>query len=100
MPTDEGHGVTTLELFFDLVFVFAITQVTAFMADDLGWRGLLRGLVLLCLLWFAWCSYAWLGNQANADEGVVRRAVHRRDGRDVPRRPGDPRGLGRPGRRA
>jgi low temperature requirement protein LtrA len=39
VPTDEQHGVTTLELFFDLVFVFAITQVTAFMADELGWRG-------------------------------------------------------------
>jgi low temperature requirement protein LtrA len=75
VPTDEGHGVTTLELFFDLVFVFAITQVTALMADDLGWRGLLRGLVLLSLLWFAWSSYAWLGNQAHADEGMLRVAV-------------------------
>jgi low temperature requirement protein LtrA len=75
VPTEEGHGVTTIELFFDLVFVFAITQVTAFMADDLGWRGILRGLVLLALLWFVWCSYAWLGNQAHADEGVVRAAV-------------------------
>ncbi|WP_448624832.1 low temperature requirement protein A [Geodermatophilus sp. URMC 64] len=74
-PTSESSGVTTLELFFDLVFVFAITQVTAFMADDLGWRGALRGLVLLLLLWWAWCSYAWLGNQARADEGVVRAAV-------------------------
>ena len=45
------------------------------MADDLGWRGVLRGLVLLALLWFAWCSYAWLGNQAHADEGVVRAAM-------------------------
>jgi low temperature requirement protein LtrA len=75
VPTDEGHGVTTLELFFDLVFVFAITQITAFMAQDLGWRGILRGLVLLSLLWFAWCSYSWLGNQAHADEGIVRAAV-------------------------
>jgi low temperature requirement protein LtrA len=75
VPTAEGHGVTTLELFFDLVFVFAITQVTAFMADDLGWRGVLRGLVMLALLWFVWCSYAWLGNQAHADEGVVRAAM-------------------------
>ena len=41
VPTHEGHGVTTLELFFDLVFVFAITQVTALMAEDLGWRGVL-----------------------------------------------------------
>ena len=94
----EGHGVTTLELFFDLVFVFAITQVTAFMADDLGWRGLLRGLVLLALLWWAWCSYAWLGNQAHADEGVVRAALVVADGGAVPGRPRDPRGMGRRGR--
>ncbi|CAA9272737.1 MAG: possible low temperature requirement protein A, partial [uncultured Blastococcus sp.] len=75
MPSEAGHGVTTLELFFDLVFVFAITQVTAFMADDPSGRGVLRGLVLLALLWFVWCSYAWLGNQAHADEGVIRAAV-------------------------
>jgi low temperature requirement protein LtrA len=74
VPTDEAHGVTTLELFFDLVFVFAITQITAFMAADLGWQGCLRGLVLLSLLWFAWCSYSWLGNQAHADEGILRGA--------------------------
>ncbi|HYO40663.1 MAG TPA: low temperature requirement protein A [Nocardioidaceae bacterium] len=74
-PTTADHRVTTLELFFDLVFVFAITQVTALMADELGWRGAVRGLVLLALLWWAWCSYAWLGNQAQADEGVVRLAV-------------------------
>jgi low temperature requirement protein LtrA len=75
LPTTEHHTVTTLELFFDLVFVFAITQVTAFMAEDVGWRSAARGLVVLALLWFAWCSYAWLGNQARADEGVLRGAV-------------------------
>src|SRR3712207_5476684 len=74
-PTDERHAVTTLELFFDLVFVFAITQVTAFMADDIGPVSVLRGLVVLALLWFAWCGFAWLGNQAHADAGVVRAAV-------------------------
>jgi low temperature requirement protein LtrA len=74
-PTDDTHSVTTLELFFDLVFVFALTQVTALMADDPTVRGLLRGLVLLALLWFAWCSYAWLGNQARADEGILRLAM-------------------------
>jgi len=71
-PTGEDHRVTTLELFFDLVFVFAFTQVTALMADDPTPVGALRGLVVLALLWWAWCSYAWLGNQAQADEGVVR----------------------------
>ncbi|QZY29135.1 low temperature requirement protein A [Nocardioides coralli] len=71
-PTEATHRVTTLELFFDLVFVFAFTQVTAFMAADPSPANALRGLVLLALLWWAWCSYAWLGNQAHADEGVVR----------------------------
>ncbi|HVE73941.1 MAG TPA: low temperature requirement protein A [Mycobacteriales bacterium] len=73
--TEEQHQVTTIELFFDLVFVFAITQVTALVAADLTARGVLRGFVLLALLWWCWCSYAWLGNQARADEGVVRGAV-------------------------
>jgi low temperature requirement protein LtrA len=71
-PTSADHRVTTLELFFDLVFVFAFTQVTALMAADPTPVGALRGLVVLALLWWAWCSYAWLGNQAHADEGVVR----------------------------
>jgi low temperature requirement protein LtrA len=70
--TDENHKVTTLELFFDLVFVFAITQVTQLMANDPTGRGALRGLVLLGLLWFAWASFAWLGNSAKADEGLLR----------------------------
>ena len=70
--TDESHRVTSLELFFDLVFVYALTQVTALLAADTTWTGVARGVVVLGMLWFAWCSYAWLGNQAKADEGVVR----------------------------
>ena len=70
--TDESHRVTSLELFFDLVFVYALTQVTSFLAKDPTWGAVARGSVILGMLWFAWCSYAWLGNQAKADEGVVR----------------------------
>jgi low temperature requirement protein LtrA len=73
--TSPEHRVTTLELFFDLVFVFAFTQVTALVAGDLSGTGVLRGIVLIALLWWAWCSYAWLGNQAQADEGVLRAAL-------------------------
>ncbi|MFC4150212.1 low temperature requirement protein A [Micromonospora mangrovi] len=68
----EGSTVTPLELFFDLVFVYALTQVTALMAGDLTWRGLGQGLLVLALLWWCWCCYAWLGNTVRADEGVVR----------------------------
>ncbi|MFG1870902.1 low temperature requirement protein A [Micromonospora arborensis] len=68
----EGSTVTPLELFFDLVFVYALTQVTALMADDLTPGGLLRGLLLLGVLWWCWCCYAWLGNTVRVDEGLLR----------------------------
>jgi len=71
-PTDETHRVTTLELLFDLVFVFAITAVTSFMAHHLTALGLVEGLVITALMWFGWSAYAWLGNQARADEGALR----------------------------
>jgi low temperature requirement protein LtrA len=70
-PVDEQE-VTPLELFFDLVFVFAITQVSAFVSADATWTHLVQGLAILAVLWFAWVSYAWLGNRGPADEGAVR----------------------------
>jgi low temperature requirement protein LtrA len=72
---DAGQRVTPLELFFDLVFVFAITQVTGFLAADPTWIGLVRGLLLLGALWWAWAAYAWLTNTLNPEEGAVRLAV-------------------------
>ncbi|GGN40436.1 low temperature requirement protein A [Streptomyces fuscichromogenes] len=64
--------MTTFELFFDLVYVFALTQVTEFMAHAHTGMGVLQGLLLLALLWWSWSAYAWLGNQAGADLGIVR----------------------------
>ncbi len=52
-PVESEQRVTPLELFFDLVFVFAITQVTGFLAENSTWLGLLRGLMLLAALWWA-----------------------------------------------
>src|ERR687891_1197785 len=72
---ESGQRVTPLELFFDLVFVFAITQVTGFLADDPTWIGLLRGLMLLAALWWAWATYAWLTNTLSPEEGGVRIAM-------------------------
>jgi low temperature requirement protein LtrA len=64
--------VSPLELFFDLVFVFALTQVTAMMADNATWEGLAEGMLVLCALWWAWGAYAWLTNYIKADEGTER----------------------------
>jgi low temperature requirement protein LtrA len=73
---EEEHAVVTpLELFFDLVFVFALTQVTAFMADELSWHGILRGVLVLMLLWWAWTGYAWLANVASAEERPIKLAI-------------------------
>ena len=57
-PSDSDRTVRPFELFFDLVFVFAFTQVTLLMATDLTWRGLGGGFLLLGTLWLAWQSYA------------------------------------------
>jgi low temperature requirement protein LtrA len=74
-PTSEDHRATTFELLFDLVYVFALTQVTGYMAHAHSARGVLQGLLLLALLWWTWSAYTWLGNQARADEGLLRAAM-------------------------
>jgi low temperature requirement protein LtrA len=72
---ETEHRVTPLELFFDLVFVFAITQVTGLMAAQPTWRGLFHGLLVLAVLWQAWVAYAWLTNSIDPDAGVARVTV-------------------------
>jgi low temperature requirement protein LtrA len=72
---DNEQRVTPLELFFDLVFVFAITQVTSLLSNDPTWHGLVRGLLVLGALWWAWAAYAWLTNTLNPEEGAVRIAM-------------------------
>ncbi len=71
----EGERVTPLELFFDLVFVLAITQCTALMARTPTWAGLGKGLLVLGLLWWAWTGYAWLTSVVDPEEGAVRLAI-------------------------
>jgi len=70
LPVEEGHRVTTLELFFDLVYVFAFTQVTAWIAHEHSWHGTAQGLLVLGLLWWTWVMWSWTGNVVRADKGV------------------------------
>jgi len=72
LRTDREQRVTPLELFFDLVVVFAFTQVTRLMADDLSWSGVGHGLLVLAALWWAWAGFAWLTNALEPEEGQVR----------------------------
>src|ERR687897_3266979 len=67
--------VTPLELFFDLVFVFALTQVTGFLSTHLTWVGMLQAAALLTVLWSSWASYSWLTNAVSAEEVIPARMV-------------------------
>jgi low temperature requirement protein LtrA len=72
----EGQEtVSPLELFFDLVFVLAITQVTGLMSDDPTWGGLGSGMLVLAALWWSWGAYAWLTNTIDPEEGGARIAI-------------------------
>jgi len=68
----EREQVTPLELFFDLVFVLALTQCTALMADVPSWEGIAQAMLILGVLWWSWVGYAWLTSVVDPEEGIVR----------------------------
>jgi low temperature requirement protein LtrA len=70
----DERRTSPVELFWDLVFVFAMTQVTAFLARDMSWTGFGRGMVLLALMWWAWSAFVWAAN-AEQEESPALRAV-------------------------
>lgn len=69
-----GHldRVTSIELFFDLVYVFAITQLAHHLSEQLGWRGAFDTTILLFAVWWAWVYTAWITNWFDPDQAVVR----------------------------
>jgi low temperature requirement protein LtrA len=71
----QEERVTALELFFDLVFVLAITQCTALMAEEPTWTGVAKGLAVLAVLWWSWVGYSWLTSTVDPEEGGVRLAM-------------------------
>lgn len=71
----EDERVTALELFFDLVFVLALTQCTTLIVRTPTWGGVLRGLLALGMLWWSWVGYAWLTSVVDPEEGSVRLAI-------------------------
>src|SRR5687768_5351180 len=68
----QGEQVSPLELFFDLVFVLAITQCTQLMSEDPTWGGLGKGLLVLGLLWWAWGGYSWITSVLDPEDDSVR----------------------------
>jgi low temperature requirement protein LtrA len=72
---EHEHRVTPRELFFDLVFVFAFTQVATLLADDPTFAGIGRGVLVLAALWWAWTAYAWFTNIVDPEENVIGAAL-------------------------
>ena len=72
---DHEHSVTPRELFFDLVFVFAFTQVATLLADDPTFAGIGRGVLVLAALWWAWAAYAWLTNIVDPEQSLIGAAL-------------------------
>jgi low temperature requirement protein LtrA len=68
---EHEHSVTPRELFFDLVFVFAFTQVATLLTNDPTFAGIGRAVLVLAALWWAWSAYAWLTNIVDPEEGLV-----------------------------
>ncbi len=68
----DGATVTPLELFFDLVFVLAITQCSSLMDSGNGWRTVVQGLLVLGVLWWSWVGYAWLTSVVDPDDWLPR----------------------------
>ena len=69
---EEERKTSYLELFFDLVFVFAFTQVTALILEDTSPQGFARAALVLAMVWWAWSAYAWMTNAIDVENAVTR----------------------------
>src|SRR5215207_5532376 len=74
MPDAAGteQRTTPAELFWDLVFVFAVTQVTTLLYADLSWAGFGRAMLVLALVWWAWSAFVWATNEHDPNDPPVR----------------------------
>src|SRR5918911_4689697 len=70
--TGQEQRATTLELFYDLVFVFAITQVSHLLLDHLTWAGVGQALLVLLVVWWSWNYTTWVTNELDTETIPVR----------------------------
>ena len=69
---EDQHRTTPVELLWDLVFVFAITQVSSLLSRDLSWAGFGRSMLVLALVWWAWSAFVWAANAQTQTSGTLR----------------------------
>ncbi len=69
---EDQHRTSPVELLWDLVFVFAITQVSSLLSRDLGWAGFGRSMLVLALVWWAWSAFVWAANAQTQTSSTLR----------------------------
>src|SRR4051794_41673947 len=74
-PFEEERRTSPVELLWDLVFVFAVTQVTTLLSHDLSWAGLGRSMLVLALVWWAWSAFVWAANAQDTGSPAPRLPV-------------------------
>jgi low temperature requirement protein LtrA len=74
-PRRAERRTSPIELLWDLVFVFAITQVTTLLSRHLSWAGFGRAMLILALVWWAWSAFVWAANAQDNDSVTLRLAL-------------------------
>ena len=69
--TPGDQSVTFVELFFDLVFVFSVTQVASLLHHHLDWTGLGQAVLVFWLVWWGWTQFTWALNAADTTHAAV-----------------------------
>lgn len=75
LTSPDEQGADFVELFFDLVFVYAITRITAYTAHHLDISHIPGSLLVFWLIWWGWTQFTWSLNAANTKLSVVRLMV-------------------------
>jgi low temperature requirement protein LtrA len=73
VATPDGQGVTWVELFFDLIFVFSVTQLVGLLHDGFTWLAVGQVALAFWFVWFAWGQFTWALNAANTHHNTVQR---------------------------
>jgi low temperature requirement protein LtrA len=71
----EERRTSPVELLWDLVFVFAVTQVTTLLSREMSWSGFGRSMLVLALIWWAWSAFVWAANAQATGSPTLRRCL-------------------------
>jgi low temperature requirement protein LtrA len=71
ITSPEDQSATFVELFFDLVFVFGVTQIVGLLHHDMSWAGVGHAILVFWLVWWAWTQFTWALNAADTTHPLV-----------------------------